>query len=103
MNVSKNCKMVKKQVNEPVKWPHKYVLLFSNKEHVSYDQLSFTQWLAGFCCFMREDKNSEIKDHMLDYFVDLLDDANDFSWDSAKTSHVVLLFQMEQGEVASYA
>ena len=33
---------------------------------------------------------------MLDYVIDLLDDATDFSWGSAKASHAVLLCRMEQ-------
>ena len=32
-----------------------------------------------------------------------MDDANDFSWISAKASHAVLLCRMEQGEIKSYA
>ena len=52
---------------------------------------------------MKEEKNSEVKDCMLDYLVALLDDAQDFSWEAAKVSHAVLLCQMEQGEVGSYS
>ena len=33
----------------------------------------------------------------------LLDDANDFSWQSAKASHAVLLCQMEQGKISSWS
>ena len=40
-----------------IKWPHEYVLSGSSKERVSYDQLSITQWVAGFCRIMREEKN----------------------------------------------
>ena len=40
---------------------------------------------------------------MLAYLIALLDDANDFSWQSAKASHVVLLCRMEQGEIASWS
>ena len=32
-----------------------------------------------------------------------MDDANDFSWISAKASHAVLLCRMEQGEIKSYS
>ena len=32
-----------------------------------------------------------------------MDDANDFSWTSAKASHAVLLCRMEQGEVKDYS
>ena len=33
---------------------------------------------------------------MLRYFCDFMEDANDFSWASAKTSHAVLLYEMEK-------
>ena len=46
---------------------------------------------------MREEKNSKIKDSMLDYLVTLSDDANDFSWDAAKASHVVLNQKLHRG------
>ena len=39
---------------------------------------------------------------MLNYLIDLLDDAQDFSWTAAKASHAVLLCRMEQGEVSGY-
>ena len=42
------------------------------------------------------------KEHMLDYVINRLDDATDFSWASAKASHVVLLCRMEQGEIAGW-
>ena len=45
----------------------------------------------------------QVKEHMLDYLINLLEDANDFSWASAKASHAVLLCRMEQGEVVSWA
>ena len=70
-----------------VKWPHEYVLSGSSKERVSYDHLSITQWMAGFCRIMRDEKNLENQRGMLDYSISLLDDANDFSWDAAKASH----------------
>ena len=35
----------------------------------------------------REENNIQIKNAMLDY---LMEDANDFSWQSAKASHVLL-------------
>ena len=36
-------------VKHTVKWPHEFVLAGSQKERVSYDQLSMGQWMAGFC------------------------------------------------------
>ena len=40
---------------------------------------------------------------MLDYVINLLEDANYFSWASAKASHAVLVCRMEQGEVAGWS
>ena len=85
-----------------VKWPHEYILSGNSKERISYDQLSVTQWVAGFGRIMKEEKNSEIKDSMLDYLIALFDNANDFLWDAAKASHAILLCRMEQGEIANY-
>ena len=89
-------------VKQRVKWPHEYVLAGNTKDRVTYNQLNITQWMAGFCRIMREE-TCESKDFMLDYLIALLDDANDFSWQSAKASHAVLLCRMEQGEITSWS
>ena len=73
-----------------------------SKERVSYDQLSATQWVAGFCHIMKDEKNLNTRKNMLEYMILLFDDANDFSWDAAKASHKILLCRMEQGEVRDY-
>ena len=52
---------------------------------------------------MKEEKNSKMREHMLDYLVSLLDDAQDFSWGAAKASHAVLLCRMEQGKISDYS
>ena len=90
-------------VPNKVKWPHEYVLSGSQKERVSYDQLSVIQWVTGFCRIMRDEQNRDIQNSMLDYLIALFDDANDFSWEAAKASHAVLLCRMEQGEIKDYA
>ena len=56
---------VEVMVKNRVKWPHEYILSGLNKERVSYDQLSVTQWVAGFGRTMREESDPEIKQHML--------------------------------------
>ena len=85
-----------------VKWPQEFVLSGSKKERIQYDQLSVVQWVAGFCRILREEKCPQTKEHMLDYLIALMEDANDFSWDAARASHAVLLCRMEQGEVKNY-
>ena len=79
------------------------MLTGSTKERVSYNQLTPIQWMAGFCRTIKEEKNIEMKEHMLDYVIALLEDANDFSWGAAKASHAVLLCRMEQGEISDFS
>ena len=90
-------------VNHRIKWPHEYVLAGQNKDRITYNQLTPLQWMTGFCRSMREETNMQIKEHMLDYVINLLEDANDFSWASIKASHAVLLCRMEQGEVVGWS
>ena len=94
---------VEVMIKNRVKWPHEYVLSGLNKERVSYDQLSVTQWAAGFGRTMRDESDPEVRQHMLEYMISLMDDANDFSWILAQASHALLLRRMEQGEVKSYS
>ena len=74
-----------------IKWPQEYVLAGSKKESVQYDQLSMQQWVAGFCRIMKEENDLQNKNSMLDYPISLFEDVQDFSWDSARASHAVLL------------
>ena len=60
------------------------------------------QWVAGFCRRLKEERDLGIREHMLDYTITLLDDAQDFSWQVAKASHTVLLCRMEQGEISDW-
>ena len=90
-------------INTRVKWPHEFILSGTNKERVTYNQLSPVQWMAGFCRTMRDQSDTKIREHMLDYVIQLLEDAQDFSWSAAKASHAVLLCRMEQGEISGWA
>ena len=90
-------------VNHKVRWPHEFVLSGQNKDRVTYNQLSPVQWMAGFCRTIGEESDIMVRDHILDYVIDLLDDTTDFSWASAKASHAVLLCCMEQGEIKSWS
>ena len=74
----------------------------SNKERITYNQLSLVQWMAGFCRTMRDESNIEIRNNMLNYVINLLDGAQDFSWSSAEANHAVLLCRMEQ-EVSGWS
>ena len=42
-----------------------------------------------FAMIAREDNDVDIKNAMLDYSSEIMEDVNDFSWQSAKASHAV--------------
>ena len=86
-------------VKKQVPWPQNFVLGGNNKSRISYDNLTWCQWVSGFAMIAREETNLQIKNSMLDYLSEIMEDANDFSWQSAKASHVVLLCRMEEGKV----
>ena len=52
---------------------------------------------------MKEQSHRAVRDHMLDYVIDLLDNVNDFSWGLAKASCAVLLCLMEKFEVSDFS
>ena len=47
----------------------------------------------------REESNADTKNAILDYSSEIMEDDSDFSWQSAKSSHAVLLCRMEEGKV----
>ena len=82
-----------------VPWPQNYILGGNSKTRVSYDSLSMSQWVAGFSSIVREETDPEIRNAMLEYLTDLMEDSHDFGWLSAKASHAVLLCRMEEQKV----
>ena len=82
-------------VKNKVSWPHEAILGGINRQ--SYDQLSLTQWVQGFCRNILEENSSEKKYIMILYMADLMEDATDFLWQGAKAAHAVLLCDMERG------
>ena len=44
---------------------------------------------------IQEEKSEAARSSMLDYLGNLMEDASDFSWESAKASHAIVLTNME--------
>ena len=86
-------------VKNKVLWPHEAILGGFNRQRVTYDQLSLTQWVQGFCKNILEEKSSHRRDTMVSYLGDLMEDATDFTWQGAKAAHAVLMCEMERGSV----
>ena len=86
-------------VKKEIPWPQNYILGGSSKNRVSYDNLSISQWVSGFASIIRDEKDPNVKQCMLDYLTEIMDDSHDFGWKTAKGAHAVLLCRMEEGRV----
>ena len=86
-------------VKNEIPWPQNYILGGSSKCRVSYDNLSISQWDSGFVTIIRDGKDPNVKQCMLDYLAEIMDDSHDFGWKTAKGAHAVLLCMMEEGRV----
>ena len=80
-------------------WPHDSVLGGVTRQRITYDQLSLTQFIQGFTRNILDESDPKSREQMLWYLNDLMEDATDFSWASAKAAHAVLLCEMERGTV----
>ena len=76
-----------------------------SRQRISYDQLSLTQFVQGFSKNILDESDQKIREKMIQYLSDLMEDATDFSWASAKAkaSHAVLLCEMERGSLDWFA
>ena len=86
-------------VKHRVAWPHEAILGGANRTRVTYDQLSMSQWVQGFCRNMLDEPDQGIREKMIQYMGELMEDATDFSWQGAKAAHAVLLCEFERGTV----
>ena len=82
-----------------IPWPQNYILAGTSKSRVTYDSVSSFQWMAGFSAIIREEKNVKIKNAMLEYMTDIMEDAQDFGWATANGAHALILCRMEEGKV----
>ena len=86
-------------VKQQIPWPQHYVLAGTAKNRITYDSLSVFQWISGMCAIIREEKQTKVRNAMLEYVSDIMEDAQDFGWASAKGAHALILCKMEEGKV----
>ena len=65
-------------VSKKVAWPHDNVLGGATRQRLTYDQLSLTQFIQGFTRNILDERDNEIRECMLWYLNDLMEDATDF-------------------------
>ena len=86
-------------VKHKVAWPHEPILGGVNRSRMTYDQLSLSQWVQGFCKNILDESDSGKQNKMIAYMADLMEDTTDFGWQGAKAAHAVLCCELERGTV----
>ena len=86
-------------VPRQVPWPQNYILAGPEKQRVGYDDLNIFQWVAGYAGIIRDEIDIDTKHNMIDHLIDLMEDANDFSWSGAKAAHCVVLTRLENCKI----
>ena len=85
-------------VKHKIPWPQNHILAGASKSRVTYDSLSTFQWVSGFYAIIKDESDVNTKNSMLEYLSELMEDAQDFGWTSAKGAHAVLC-KMEEGKL----
>ena len=73
-------KKVSKDSKQKIKWPQDLAFVGSLRKRPSYDQLTTWQWLLGFLRIRQEEQDPNVKENMVEYLTELLQDACDYSW-----------------------
>ena len=84
-------------VKHKIAWPHEAILGGVNRTRVTYDQLTLSQWVQGFCKNILDESDNRKREKMIAYMADLMEDTTDFTWQGAKGAHAVLCCELERG------
>ena len=86
-----------KSEKNKVKWPQDYVYVGPQRTKPTYERLNECQWFLGFLKDRQAQKDPNKRENMIAYCVDLMQDAVDFGWQSAKGAHFVLVNRLIEG------
>ena len=90
---------VDKQQKTKVKWPQDYVFVGPQRQKPTYNNLTECQWFLGFLRDRQRETDPIKRENMIDYVTDLMQDAVDYGWESAKGAHFVLNTRLVEGSI----
>ena len=82
-----------------VNWPHEFCFS-QDRSCPTYDDLSQMQFTQGFIGCVLEESDVNVRQNMLEYLQQLIQDAQETNWFTAKSAHKVLLIEMERGKIS---
>ena len=83
-----------------INWPHELMYTSGGKPAV-YEQVSMPLFMSGYLCVLDRVKSGE-KQIMLKHLKELMADASTYALEAVQAYHVVLLQQLENGQVDWY-
>ena len=81
-----------------IDWPHYYIYRGTERRPAKYSELTVAEFVLGYLSSM-EKESSCVQAHMEKHLLDLMRDSIDFSWDSLRNFHGVLLNQFEMRRI----
>ena len=84
-------------VKNKVKWPQDYVFVGEHRRKVTYEALDECQWVLGFLRDRQRQTDPLKRENMIAYLTEIMQDAVDFGFISAKGAHFVLVNQLIEG------
>ena len=66
-------------VKQKVAWSHECILGGQSRQSLTYNQLTLTQFVQGYVKNVSDEDKLEVREAMLQYLGDLMEDATDFS------------------------
>ena len=82
-------------VTRYVWWPHDLCFVGPECRRVLYDDLSPLQWVCGYLRSILKQDSQTARNNMIAYGADLIQNALDLNWSTAKGAYKVLLCHME--------
>ena len=88
------------RVKHLVHWPHEYCSVGDNFKMPTYEDLNVYQWVQGFSRCIIEEADPEVRLHMLQYQGNIMQDALELNWATAKRAHAAVLTEIERGNTS---
>ena len=87
------------RVRHHVNWPHEFCSVRDNLKMPTYEDISVFQWVQGFARCVLEETDPKVRAFMLSYQGNLMQDALELNWSTAKRAHAAVLMEIERGQV----
>ena len=91
-------KKITSKVKHPQDWPHSFLRLHFVDKNKTYDQLSMSEFCAGYCTIMEGIKGKKLL-YRLTHLKDLMYLATRHHWKSILNFHASCLLEIERGQL----